>query len=408
MPGFVFRLHRFLPLLCLVLLGGSGAAFAQTGPFFDIQGDGGAAGADDSTIGSMSPLSAPQLVISPSSADWTDDPTVWKNFSVTNSGGLTTSAISVSVGGGGYDIQTNCSALAGGQSCAVALKPNGRGPAIDTLVATAQFGGTGQAGLRASFGSSCLALLNAGVTQSGAYFLSSSGGGIYKAWCDMTTDGGGWTLVMRLDSSSSDLAYAATQWTSQALLRETDVQPAVDPGLPDAKFQSYNEVTGSVLRVEFVRPGTGIDGFKMEYSGLANRTALTLFSGGRIQLAGTLQQGCNGARLTGAPGYSSSLMRFGTGRQFFGINLDQGFASGSNQDRGRMRFGYASNDEDWTAAYGRLGIGMHTWWSLGSPQHYYNSLRVASQGTDCASCQGCYGSASNLGGGRSSANMWVR
>ncbi len=46
----------------------------------------------------------------------------------------------------------------------------------------------------------------------GLYYLDQ-GGGTYTAWCDMTTDGGGWTLVMQA-SSQSAYGYAHAVWTN--------------------------------------------------------------------------------------------------------------------------------------------------------------------------------------------------
>jgi hypothetical protein len=129
----------------------SGPASAQTGftdmPNFNVDtGGGGAAGSDDSTIGSMSAGAAAQLTLSPSLAAWTDV-TQWKVFTVTNSGGQNTTAIAPSIPGGGYTLQNSCSALAPGGSCAIQVKPNGQGVAAGILQVTASVGGTAQANL---------------------------------------------------------------------------------------------------------------------------------------------------------------------------------------------------------------------------------------------------------------------
>jgi hypothetical protein len=42
---------------------------------------------------------------------------------------------------------------------------------------------------------SCKAMYDAGVRQSGRYFINPSGANAYPVWCDMDTNGGGWTMV---------------------------------------------------------------------------------------------------------------------------------------------------------------------------------------------------------------------
>ncbi|HVY49189.1 MAG TPA: fibrinogen-like YCDxxxxGGGW domain-containing protein, partial [Minicystis sp.] len=124
-------------------------------------------------------------------------------------------------------------------------------------------GSGGGEGGHAPEGDSCAGILaNAPGSPNGVYWLS--GGGIgggggapvepYPVYCDMTgDDGGGWTLVLKIDGTQTTFAYDGGHWTDRGVINPTHVLPAPDV---DAKLASYFLVPVSRIRVGMIDQST--------------------------------------------------------------------------------------------------------------------------------------------------------
>lgn len=106
--------------------------------------------------------------------------------------------------------------------------------------------------------------------------IPGSGDGVYSiapdmttpfsAYCDMSRDGGGWTLLLKANGDAT-LEYNALAWTDTSLLHDTDLTP--EPG--NAKYQSFLSLPVNTLRGE-------LDGFLYQKD-FNNMTAQQIFSG---------------------------------------------------------------------------------------------------------------------------------
>lgn len=178
----------------------------------------------------------------------------------------------------------------------------------------------------------------------GAYFIDPDGAGgaaPFPVWCDMTTDGGGWTMVMKL-AGDSTLNWAATQWTTTATLNETDLSFSADA---NAKYPSFNTVAGTALM--YYRPGVGST---MKYVFADSRTPLYRFQNGSTYGSlGGLWRAVESTNNTSNAHCNTFVS------QGHGVNYAQSCDGNAGYSRARLGEGY----EQYAAAHCVWGLGTY-------------------------------------------------
>ena len=85
---------------------------------------------------------------------------------------------------------------------------------------------------------------------SGTYTIDPDGEGpvaSFKVYCEMSYDGGGWTLVLKNVTNNSDFYYAATYWTQANTLNPDDFALG---GTVNSKYAAFNSLPFSDILVD--------------------------------------------------------------------------------------------------------------------------------------------------------------
>lgn len=156
-------------------------------------------------------------------------------------------------------------------------------------------------------------LLHVPGAKDGVYSIAP-GEAPFNVVCDMTRDGGGWTLLLKATGDAT-LGYNASAWTDINLLNATDL--TIQPG--NAKYQSFVSLPVTTLRGE-------LDGF-LYTKDFASMTAEQIFTAPAdfVKSFPTFNDG--------APNWSTH-----PNCRIFGVNTPSTHV--------RTRFGWSTNEEN--------------------------------------------------------------
>ena len=130
-----------------------------------------------------------------------------------------------------------------------------------------------------SLPTSCKQLKNGNPgAPSGVYDIDPDGAGpkpSFKAYCQMTFDGGGWILALKVDGSKTTFPYDNALWLNNTLYQ---------PQFPDldhneAKLETWNSISFTDMLVGMENPiGNGVPNLKLLKVPLAKSSLFALFS----------------------------------------------------------------------------------------------------------------------------------
>ncbi len=178
---------------------------------------------------------------------------------------------------------------------------------------------------------SCLDILTADANSvDNVYWIDPDGSGAFEVYCDMTRQGGGWTLLLKT-AGDTDLDYDDPLWTDLNLLNES----SLDLTAVNAKMESFLSLPIDELLGCFPTQG----GHCIYADPFSHQTARDIFSSGAQQFG----SGFNGQAYSGWSWQPNC--------HYFGINTPYNYR--------RARFGLTANQEnDCSSNDTAIGFGL--------------------------------------------------
>lgn len=166
---------------------------------------------------------------------------------------------------------------------------------------------------------------------SGVYRIAPAAGLPYDVYCDMTTEGGGWTLALKADGRQTTFDYFASLWTDSVLLNDA----SRDVTRTEAKLEPFVRMPYGRLLIRFESPIVAVGdpvlrSLQVQHTGTSLRAT---FSGGYVAPAAPIGRDA-WKTLAGNGSLQANCNREGFNVQAGGISLRLGISSNQENDCG--------------------------------------------------------------------------